>query len=249
MSALCTNKAQLIWADKVLAETPRQLQRALTISTVPLVGFRSIYTVRCIWLDCLPFFPWWGSQLTGETSFCAQYMMDAKGFVGNLTTFGQLNSQYAFSICKQERLGAVQSHWCLFSILLTASTNLYAKQWPPYLQHWLAHTQTHTQREIKSQLILELCKSWMSHCSIIPASRRIKPSAFTLTALFLQGSRAHCCLSLSGFLTFTPKQCWDLKRFWNIKVTWHLTKPERKSEKKNNKKHLWQSRKNTGSRE
>lgn len=53
MSALCSDKAWLIWANKVFAENLRQLQRGQTTSTVPLVGFWLIYIERCILLSCL----------------------------------------------------------------------------------------------------------------------------------------------------------------------------------------------------
>lgn len=45
---LCYNKAQLIWPDKVLVETLRQLQRGRT-TTVPLIGFSFIRTGTCFW--------------------------------------------------------------------------------------------------------------------------------------------------------------------------------------------------------
>lgn len=54
VSALCTNKAKPIWADKVPAEALRQLRKGLTASTVPLVGFRSIYRTQIDMFGSIP---------------------------------------------------------------------------------------------------------------------------------------------------------------------------------------------------
>ena len=75
MSALCTNKARLIWANKVLAETLRQLQRGRTTGAVPLAGFRLIYNWK-IYLAWLFYFPWCLSIKGRNVIWCRNCMMD-----------------------------------------------------------------------------------------------------------------------------------------------------------------------------
>lgn len=75
MSALCTNKAWLIWWNKVLAETLRQLRRGGTTSPVPLDGFRLIYTDGRVQL-ALFYFSWCLSNKNRKIILCRNSMMD-----------------------------------------------------------------------------------------------------------------------------------------------------------------------------